>query len=301
MKNKGIWLGIGAYACWGVLPIFWKAIQDVPAVQIVAHRLAWSLVFLTIVLTLRSGWSGMLSALNRRNLMIYSAAAVLLTLNWLVYIWGVNAGFIVETSLGYFINPLVSVLLGVIFMRERLSPAKWIPVGLAAIGVIYLTISYGSLPWISLALAFTFGLYGLFKKLSPLGSLNGLTLETGVLFVPAVLYLVYLETQGTGAFGHIPFWQNVLLALSGVVTAVPLLLFAGAARSIPLSTVGLLQYIAPTLQFILGVFVYNEPFTLEKLVGYAIIWLALLIFSVGGVYERNRYLVAGRQHAVHSK
>lgn len=301
MKNKGIWLGICAYAVWGVLPIFWKAIQEVPAGQIVAHRLAWSLVFLAVVLTFRSGWSGVTSALNRRNLIIYSAAAVLLTVNWLIYIWGVNAGFIVETSLGYFINPLVSVLFGVAFLGERLSPAKWIPVGLAGIGVIYLTISYGSLPWISLALAFSFGLYGLFKKLSPLGSLNGLALETGVLFVPAVLYLVFLETQGTGAFGHVPLWQNALLVLSGVLTAVPLLLFAGAARSIPLSTLGLLQYIAPTLQFILGVFVYDEPFTLERLVGFAIIWLALLIFSIGGVYERSRHLAPGHQHAVHSK
>jgi chloramphenicol-sensitive protein RarD len=290
MKNKGIWYAVGCYLIWGFFPLYWKMLESVPAVQIVAHRQAWSFVFLVLVLVFGGQWRGIRRLLNRRILLIYLAAGVLLTINWLIYIYGVNAGFVVETSLGYFINPLVSVLFGVIFFGEKLPTSKWIPIGLAAAGVIYLTVSYGTLPWISLALAFSFGLYGLVKKLSPLGSLYGLTLETATMFPLALGYLVWVEAQGTGAFVHAGLLPTLLMVLCGLVTAIPLLLFSSAARSIPLSMIGVLQYIAPTLQFICGVYVFHEAFTHDRLIGFCIIWAALLLFSLSGVYERRKAL-----------
>lgn len=292
--NKGILYAVGCYLMWGFFPVYWKLLHSVPALEIVAHRLAWSLVFLAVIVSVLRGWQDLRQSINRRVLLVYLAAGIVLTINWLVYIYGVNAGFVVETSLGYFINPLVSVLFGVIFFREKLPPSKWIPVLLAAAGVLYLTFSYGALPWIALALAVSFGLYGLIKKLSPLAALPGLTLETAAMFVPAVGYLVFLEVQGAGSFGHVGLLENVLMALAGVVTAVPLLLFSSAARSIPLSTIGILQYIAPTIQFSLGVFVYGESFTPQRLIGFSIVWLALILFWAGGMYERRKAFVAAR-------
>ncbi len=293
--NKGILYAVGCYLMWGFFPVYWKLLHGVPALEIVAHRLAWSLVFLAVIVSVLRGWQDLRQSINRRVLLVYLAAGVVLTINWLVYIYGVNAGFVVETSLGYFINPLVSVLFGVIFFREKLPPSKWIPVLLAAAGVLYLTVSYGELPWIALALAFSFGLYGLIKKLSPLAALPGLTLETAAMFVPAVGYLAILEAQGVGSFGHVGALENVLMALAGVVTAVPLLLFSSAARSIPLSTIGILQYIAPTIQFSLGVFVYGESFTPQRLIGFSIVWLALILFWAGGMYERRKAAIAAAQ------
>ena len=292
MKNKGIWYAVFCYFIWGFFPLYWKLLNSVSAVQIVAHRQTWSFLLLITIILVGGHWQKLRGLINRRTLLFYLAAGVLLTINWLVYIYGVNAGFVVETSLGYFINPLVSVLFGVIFFGERLPISKWIPIGIAAIGVIYLTISYGALPWISLALAVSFGSYGLVKKLSPLNSLYGLTLETATMFIPAVGYLLFVETQGSGAFGHASLLTHLLIILSGVVTAIPLLLFASAARSIPLSMIGILQYIAPTLQFLLGVFVFHEAFTTERLIGFCIIWLALLLFSISGFYERRKTLLA---------
>lgn len=291
--NKGVVYGVGAYLIWGFFPLYFKAIQVTPALQIMFHRVVWSFLFLAALIWLRGEWPHLKSRLaNPRNLAVYALAGMLLAANWLIYIWGVNSGQVVETSLGYFINPLVSVSLGVIVLRERLRPLQWLPVGLAAAGVIYLTLQVGSLPWIALALAFTFGMYGLLKKIAPLGSLYGLTLETSVVFLPALMYLFYVESQGTGAFGHAGWQVNLLLALSGVVTALPLLMFATAARAIPLSLVGILQYIAPTSQFLLGVLVFDEPFSQARLVGFSIIWLALLIFTLEGVLVRRKSTAA---------
>jgi chloramphenicol-sensitive protein RarD len=225
-------------------------------------------------------------------LLTYTLTAGLLSVNWLIFIYGINSGQVVETSLGYFINPLLSVALGVVFLRERLRPMQWFPVGLAALGVLYLTLQYGSLPWIALGLAFSFGMYGLIKKIAPLGSLHGLSLETGIIFIPALLYLLYAESQGNGSFGHLGLNVTLLLALAGVITALPLLLFGLAARSIPLTMLGILQYIAPTVQFLLGIFLYQEPFTATRLVGFSIIWLALLIFTVEGMYERRKRIAS---------
>jgi chloramphenicol-sensitive protein RarD len=278
--KRGILYGIGAYALWGFFPIYWKLLHRVSALQLLSHRIAWSLIFLVLVIVVTGQWRGFRSLISSKTLGIYTLAGILLAVNWLTYVWAVNAGFIVETSLGYFINPLLSVLMGVVFLRERLRPLQWLPIGIAAAGVAYLTFVYGKLPWIALTLAFSFGLYGLVKKLSPLGSLYGLTLETGILFLPALIYLLAVEVDGSGAFLHTGPVSDLLMVGAGVVTTIPLLMFASAARAIPLTLVGLLQYIAPTLQFLLGVFLYKEPFDQDHLIGFSIVWVALIIFWV---------------------
>jgi chloramphenicol-sensitive protein RarD len=274
---------------WGFFPIYFKAIHMVPALQIMFHRVVWSFFFLAVLIFLKKDWPRLKDEVFQpRVVPVYTLAAVLLALNWLIYIWGVNSGQVVETSLGYFINPLVSVLLGVVILRERLRPLQWLPVALAGTGVLYLTLQHGSLPWIALALAFTFGTYGLLKKIAPLGALYGLTLETAILFLPALGYLLFVESRGVGSLGHLSWNLNAVLALSGVVTALPLLMFATAARSIPLSLVGILQYFAPSVQFLLGIFLYREPFSLPQMVGFGIIWTALLIFTLEGLMVRRR-------------
>jgi chloramphenicol-sensitive protein RarD len=285
--NKGILYGIGAYVFWGFFPIYWKLLHHVPAIQLIGHRIAWSFLLLVAVLLFTKQWSEFRALVNFKILRIYTIAAILISVNWLVYVWAVNANFIVETSLGYFINPLISVLLGVIFLKERLRIAQWVPVILAALGVSYLTYVYGRLPYIALTLAFSFGLYGLVKKLSPLGSLYGLTIETGILFIPSIGYLVFAEVNRAAAFLHTGITSDLLLIGAGLVTTVPMLMFASAARSIPLWVVGLLQYIAPTLQFLIGVFIYKEPFSHNQLIGFGVVWVALVIFLVEN-YLANR-------------
>jgi chloramphenicol-sensitive protein RarD len=289
--NKGILNGIAAYALWGFFPIYWKLLQQVPALQVIGHRIGWSFILLITFMLFTKQWKEFhFTALTSKNLSIYFIAGVLLTVNWLVYVWGVNAGFIVETSLGYFINPLLSVLLGVIFLRERLRLAQWLPVALAMAGVLYLTLAYGRPPWIALTLAFTFGFYGFVKKLAPLGSLYGLTLETGIVFPIALIYLAFVEVTNRGAFLHNGALVDLLLIGAGLVTTVPLLMFASAAKQIPLTVVGILQFIAPTLQFLIGVFIYHEPFDTSRLVGFGLVWLALIIFWTES-YVAKRVLV----------
>lgn len=286
--NKGILYGIGAYALWGLFPLYWKQLHDVDALQVIGHRIGWSFVLLMVYILATGQWKAFRSvAFARKTIGVYSVAAILLSVNWLVYVWGVNAGFIVETSLGYFINPLLSVLMGVIFLRERLRSWQWVPVGIAALGVGYLTFVYGRPPWIALSLAFSFGFYGLVKKLSPLGSLYGLTLETGIVFPVALIYLVFVSFTGTGAFLHQGGRIDLFLIGAGIATTIPLLMFASAAKQIPLSIVGMLQYIAPTLQFLIGVLVYKEPFDFAHFIGFAIVWVALIIFAVES-YLANR-------------
>src|SRR5215216_3197432 len=278
--NKGILNGLAAYALWGFFPIYWKFLHQVPALQVIGHRISWSFVLLVGILLVTRQWNAFRATLTPKVFGIYTIAAILLTINWLVYVWGVNAGFIVETSLGYFINPLLSVLLGVIFLRERLRTTQWIPVGVAAVGVIYLTAVYGRPPWIALALAFSFGFYGFVKKLAPLGSLYGLTLETAIVFPFALIYLLVVQFGGTAAFLHESAWTTILLIGAGAVTTIPLLMFASAAKQIPLTVIGLLQYIAPTLQFLIGIFLYKEPFDQSHFIGFGIVWIALIIFWV---------------------
>ncbi len=288
MMNRGIIYAIGAYVLWGLLPVYWKWLHHIPAPQLLSHRIVWSFVFLLgVIWLLRQGQAFRAAVRKPRVLRLYGVAAALIGVNWLTYVWAVNAGFIIETSLGYFINPLLSVVMGVVFMRESLRRWQWAAVGVAAIGVLYLTVAYGSLPWIALTLALTFGCYGLVKKLAPLGSLYGLALETGLLLLPALAYLFFSEAMGQGAFLHAGAVSDWLLVGAGLVTTIPLLMFASAARRIPLTLVGVFQYISPTLQFLLGVLVYNEPFTTARLLGFGIVWMALIMFAVESVLSHR--------------
>ena len=286
--KKGIWYAIAAYSIWGLFPIYWKWLQAVPALQLIGHRIGWSFILLFIFVLVTRQWRAFRAvAFEWPTLRIYALAAVLVSLNWLVYVWAVNAGFVVESSLGYFINPLLSVLLGVLFLGERLRPLQWLPVGLAALGVVIVSFAYGSVPWIALALASSFGLYGLVKKRAPLNALYGLTLETGIVFIPAFLYLFYADRVGQGAFLHTDLTSNLLMIGAGLVTTVPLLMFSSAAQRIPLALMGILQYITPTLQFLLGVLVYKELFTSAQFAGFGLVWLALIIFSAEGFAARR--------------
>lgn len=287
--NKGILSAISAYFLWGIFPIYWKMIQEVPALEIIGHRIVWSFIFVVIVVTVTRDWRGLGQVFkNPKTMLTFLVTGILLFINWLVYIWAVNTGFIVDASLGYFINPLVSVLLGVIFLRERLRLWQWVPVGIATLGVLYLTFSYGALPWIGLTLAFTFATYGLLKKVGALSSNHGFTLEMGTLFLPALAYLLFLEFKGQGSFPHGPALETFLLLLAGVATGLPLLLFGFAARLVPLSTLGFFQYIAPTLQFLIGVLIYGELFSIDRMIGFGLIWLALIIYSADSFRARQR-------------
>lgn len=287
--SRGVWYALGAYVIWGLLTIFWKSLQHVPALQLICHRIVWSCVLLTAYV-IGSGQATALfaSAKTFHVLRIYSAAAVLITANWLIFVWGVNAGYVVETSLGYFINPLVSVLIGVLFLHERLRRGQWIAVALAATGVLVLGLAYGAIPWIALALAFSFAFYGVIKKHASLNSIQGLTLETMIVFLPALGYLLYAESQHTGALLHADMGTNVMLVATGIITIVPLLMFASAARRISLTLIGILQYIAPTIQFLVGVLLYHETVTLHQYVGFSLVWMALFIFALDGLVAHRR-------------
>ena len=288
MDKRDIGCAIGAYACWGLIPIYWRWLRHVSATELIAHRIGWSFLLLLAVMLSMGQWPILRTAVRQtRVLALYALAAILLSVNWLTYIWAVNAGFIVEASLGYFVNPLLSVLLGVAFFRERLRSLQWVAVGLMACGVLYLTIAVGHPPWIALTLATSFALYGLIKKLAPLSSLPGLTLETGLLLLPALVYLLAIECRGRGAFLHTGVVADGLMVGAGVVTTIPLLLFTVAARRIPLSLLGILQYISPTLQLLVGVLVFQETFTRVRLLGFGLIWLALLVFTVESALARR--------------
>lgn len=288
MDRRGLIFGLIAYGLWGVLPLYWKVIRHVPAQEILVHRIVWSFIFLSLLLSLRRQWDWLRGVAQQRStIRILIAAALLLSVNWFIYIWAVNAGFVVETSLGYFINPLVNVLLGTLYLRERLRPGQWAAVSLAAAGVLYLTISYGSLPWIALSLAFSFGIYGLLKKKVNLGAAESLTAEMSVLLIPAIGYLVYLEFSRVAVFSSSGATTVLFMIGTGIVTATPLVFFAAAARRVPLSMLGLLQYIAPTMQFLIGITAFQEPFTLQRLVGFAIIWAALAVYSLEGAWQRR--------------
>jgi chloramphenicol-sensitive protein RarD len=275
-----------AYALWGLFPVYFKALQGIPPSEILLHRMLWSLAFLLIVLAWRRQWSWLSSVLRQpRVLGAFTASALLLSSNWFIYIWAVNSGRVVESSLGYFINPLVNVLLGYMVLKERLRPGQWAAVAFAACGVAWLTWQAGHLPWIALVLAATFGSYGLLRKTAALGALEGLALETLLLFPLALGYLVYLTVIGQNHFLAASTMSQWLLVAAGPITAVPLLLFAAGARRISMSLLGLLQYIGPTLQLMLGVWLYNEPFDGAKLAGFAIIWAALLLYSLEGLWR----------------
>lgn len=287
--KRGPLLAAGAYLIWGVLPIYWHALAGVPAQEILIHRILWSFGVVVLLLALRRQWRWLADGLRHPAVFrVFLVTAVLLAVNWLVYLWANNNGHIVETSLGYFITPLVSVVLGLAVLRERMRSGQWLSVGIAALGVLFLVLTAGGTLWISLALALSFGFYGLLRKTARLGSLEGLTVEMAILFLPALAYLLWLFSRGEAAFGAASVTTSALLAFSGVVTAMPLLLFASGARLVPLTTLGLLQYIAPTMQFSIGVFVYHEPFDTTRLLGFSIVWAALAVYWVEGYLHRRR-------------
>ena len=285
--SKGIWYGIAANVAWGLSPIYWKQLDQLPAPVLIAHRVLWSALTLGVLLLLfRHRYQFESRPPSRRVVGVCVLAAILICTNWLIYVWAVTTGFIIEASLGYFITPLVSVGLGVLILRERLRPGQWAAVGLASVGLLYLTSSLGGLPWIALTLAITFGLYGLVKKTAPLGAMQGLTAETGLLFLPAAAFLIW-GPDGTPSGALDNGFGLLLLAGSGTVTVLPLLLFGASVRRIPLSHLGIIQYLAPTLQFLLGVLLYGEPLSRTQLVGYELVWGALILFGAEGLYARR--------------
>ncbi len=277
----GVWYTIAAFFLWGLLPLYWKALKAVPSTQILAHRIIWSCVFVILILLLRKRIPEARQAFtSRRNRIYFMLSALCIGTNWFIYIWAVNANRVVETSMGYFINPLISVLLGLIFLRERLGFWKIISVMLAFSGVLYMTLQYGSLPWVALSLALSFGFYGLLRKTSHADSLLGLLYETLFLSPAALLYLMVMALRGTGAFGIVEPTLHLLLIGSGAITATPLIWFAHGTRRIPLSTVGFTQYLAPSLMLFLGVIVFHEPFTKIHLISFSLIWGALGLFTL---------------------
>lgn len=280
--QPGLLAAVAAYFLWGLFPIYWKWLEHVPALQIMSHRIVWCALFVCGYLFLTQGrvW---LAQLNRRLMLMLACSALLISINWWLYIWAVNGGHIVETSLGYFINPLVSVLLGVAILRERLNAWQWLSVGVAGLGVAYLTLQSGKLPWIALVLAFSFGGYGLIRKLAVVPAIPGLAVESSLLLLPALAVLIGFELAGSGSFAHIDLRTDALLVMAGAVTALPLICFAYGARRIPLTLIGVLQYLAPTIQLLVGVFLYGEPFTQAQAIGFGCIWGALAIYAGDGL------------------
>jgi chloramphenicol-sensitive protein RarD len=287
--RRGTLLGFAAYLLWGLFPLYWPLLEPAGAVEILAHRVLWSLVLVGLVLLVRARSLRTLPR-GRRQLKLLVAAAVLIAVNWGVYIWGVNAHHVVETSLGYFVNPLVSVALGVVALGERLRRTQWAAVGLAAVGVLVLTVESGRLPWIALALAASFGTYGLVKKVVGVPAVEGLVVETAVLTPLALGYVLIGALFGTTTFATHGAGHALLLASAGVVTAIPLLAFAGAAARVPLSRLGLMQYVTPTMQFLIGVLVRHEPLPPGRLVGFVLVWFALAMFTADTATHYRRQL-----------
>ncbi|MCL8016501.1 EamA family transporter RarD [Streptomyces sp. AS02] len=292
-RRVGLLNGFAAYGMWGLVPLFWPLLKPAGAIEILAHRMAWSLVFVAaaLVFVRRWAWAGELIRQPRRLALIALAAAVI-TVNWGLYIWSVNTGHVVEASLGYFINPLVTIAMGVLLLKERLRPVQWAAVGVGFAAVIVLTIGYGRPPWISLVLAFSFATYGLVKKKVNLGGVESLAAETAIQFLPAVAYLAWLTAQGESTFASEGAGHVALLAATGVVTALPLVCFGAAAIRVPLSTLGLLQYLAPVFQFLLGVLYFHEAMPAERWAGFALVWLALTLLTADAWRSARRSRVA---------
>jgi chloramphenicol-sensitive protein RarD len=277
--------GVGAYALWGLFPLYWPLLKPAGAVEILAHRIMWSLVAVAVVLAVRRTW---VRGLTKRQMWSLVAASVVISVNWGTYIYAVNSGRTIESALGYFINPLISVVFGVVVFRERLRPGQWAAVGLGAVAVVALTVDYGRPPWIALVLALAFGVYGLLKKSAAVPSAESLAVETAVMFLPALVFVVALEGRGEATFGHHGAGNVVLLVGAGIVTAVPLMLFNSAAIRLPLTAVGMLQYLTPVLQFAIGVFVQHEEMPPSRWAGFALVWLALMALTWDGLRAGRR-------------
>ncbi|MEZ0469117.1 EamA family transporter RarD [Luteimonas salinilitoris] len=292
--RAGLWTAAGAFVLWGLTPLYWHLLKAVPSLQIVAHRIVWSTLLVVAWLAWKRGRGWLRATLMQPRLAwMLALSALLIGCNWALYVWAVNAGHVIETSLGYFINPLLNVVIGVLFLRERLSAPQWVSVAMAAAGVLWLTFHYGSFPWIALGLALSFALYGLVRKLAAVESIPGLGVESLYLLLPGLALLLWGETHGQGGF--FDGWGATLVALlvvGGALTALPLIGFAYAVRRVPLSVVGVMQYIAPTLQFLLGVFFFQEAFDRDRAIGFAFIWVALAVFAIDGWLRSRRRAVA---------
>lgn len=285
-QRRGFLLGFGAYLTWGFFPLYWPLLAPAGPVEILAHRIVWSLVAVAGLTIVARRWSRLKAVFaDRRRLTFIGVGAVVIAVNWGVYIYGVNSGQVVETSLGYFINPLVTILLGVVVLGERLRPGQWIGLAIAFAAVVELTFDYGRVPWIAVTLAFSFATYGLMKKKADVGSTEGLTIETMVL---APIAMTFLLMGGGGTFGHAGWLQAVLLVGTGVITAIPLLMFGTAATKVSMTTLGLLQYTAPIVQFAVGLLVFHEAMTTARWVGFGLVWLALVVITVESLVSRRR-------------
>ena len=295
-ERSGLLAGFAAFITWGLVPVYWKLLKTVPATEILAHRFVWTMLFLILLLSWQRRWREVREAAHSRRAMLYClTSGASIAINWFLFIWAVNAGHIIETSLGYFMTPLVNVLFGAIFLRERLTRWQLISVFLATIGVLNLTIGYGRFPWIALSLCFSFGLYGLLRKKSGTRPVPGLFFETIAIVPIAIVYLFVLKSRGAIIFGQ-NSWLTFLLVISGIVTGLPLVWFGHAARHLRLTTVGFLQYLAPTCTFFLGVFLYHETFTRAHLLTFIMIWIALAIFTIEAIWRwrsvRERQVIA---------
>ncbi|MEV2217833.1 EamA family transporter RarD [Streptomyces sp. NPDC050997] len=279
-QRIGLLNGIAAYGMWGLVPLFWPLLKPAGAVEILAHRMVWSLAFVAVALVVVRRWAWVGELLRQpRRLGLIAVAAAVITVNWGVYIWAVNAGHVVEASLGYFINPLVTIAMGVLILKERLRPVQWAAVGIGFAAVLVLAVGYGQPPWISLTLAFSFATYGLVKKKVNLGGVESLAAETAIQFLPALAYLLWLGSRGDATFASEGAGHAALLAATGIVTAIPLVCFGAAAIRVPLSTLGLLQYLAPAFQFLLGILYFHEAMPPERWAGFALVWLALTLLT----------------------
>jgi len=290
---QGVGYASAAFLIWGLSPIYWKVLRNIPAFEIIMHRVIWSFLFLIIILVFQRHLNELITALkNRRTFLILFPTTILLGFNWFIYIWAVNNEHILQASLGYFINPLINVLLGMVFLKERLRPLQAVSLVLAGIGVLYLTFHYGAFPWIALSLAFAFGFYGLIRKVAPVSSLVGLSVEMLFLAVPALAYIVFLDNNGTGALFRISIKIDLFLMGAAFLTALPLLLFTRGARRLNLSTLGFLQYLSPSCMFLLGVYLYNEPLLNAQILTFVLIWTALFIYSTDSAmyYRLSRNL-----------
>ncbi len=294
--RRGLVFGVWAYTLWGLLPLYWPYLEPAGAPEVLAHRVLWSAVFsagMVWLLARRGGaaWANLrVIVRDRRRFGLLAIAGALIGVNWLGYIWAVNNDHIVETALGYYINPLMTIAIAVLVLGERLRPPQWAAIGIAGVAVVVLTIGYGRLPWIALLLATTFAAYSLIKKTVGVGAVEGLTVETAVLLPPAAFFVVVLTATGDAEFGSAGGGHALLMACAGIATLAPLLLFAGAARRVPLSTLGMLQYLAPTLQFLIGVGINDEPLPPERLAGFILVWLALVVMTVDGIRNQRRTL-----------
>lgn len=290
-SKSGVGLGVLAYLCWGFFPLYWPLLDPAGSLEVLAHRFVWSMVFVLVLISIMGKWAKFRAiARDRRLMVLLTFASITIALNWGGFIYGVTNGHVIETSLGYFINPLVTVLLGVFVLKETLRPAQWIAVAIGIIAVVVLAVDYGRLPWIALLVAFSFAAYGFLKKKANLGAFEGLGMETLILFPVALTFLIVLQTQGDLTFGHEGPGNVALLVGTGVVTAIPLLLFGAAATRLSLTTLGLLQYLGPIIQFITGLTIFDESMSPARWAGFVLVWLALVVFTIDAITSRRRIL-----------